>query len=238
MRIWALPVAVCAVAGIIAWVSLAWHVGLLLIGVAAAASAVLYVGCQRAKRAGQQRDERPQRRTAQRLRGAQRKGHRVLHACALPEGELDHLVVGPGGVYALLSRQFNRRIPITTKYDDLLHGPASQAPVLDHARRQAEQAARLLTDAVGRPVPVRPALVVYRAHVPWKVLALRGVDVLSAAKLRRYITRSRVGAAQRLSTPEIERLADAADEALPPRAEQPRQAYPGRYPQAGLVSRD
>lgn len=238
MRIWALPVAVCAVAGVIAWVSLGWHFGLVLIGVAAAGLAALYVGHQRAKRAQQQRDEGPQRRTAYRLRGAQRKGHRVLHACALPEGELDHLVVEPDGVHALLSRKFDRRIPITTKYGDLLHGPDSQVPLLDHARRQADQAARLLSDAIGRPIRVRPALVVYGARVPWKVLALRGVDVLPAARLRRYITRSRSRAAQRLSTAEIERLAEAADEALPARAEQPRRAYPGRRPQAGLVPRD
>jgi hypothetical protein len=135
-----------------------------------------------------------QRRTRRRLFIVRVSGYLALHARGIPgtRSIIDHLVVGPGGVYVLDSERWDRRLPVRTVASDsasgpvLYHGPFSQKDRLAHARWEAAQAARLLSREIGRDVTVRPAMVIYGPTVPWAVASLRGVDVFSGRSVGRY----------------------------------------------------
>ena len=66
--------------------------------------------------------------------------------------------------------------------DQIYHGPFSQRHRLEHARWEAAQASRLLSQAAKFPVDVRPAMAVYGPTIPWTVVGLLGVDVLERAQ--------------------------------------------------------
>ncbi len=106
-----------------------------------------------------------QRRTKRRLFLVRPAGYLAVHARGIPgtDSVIDHLVIGPGGVYALDSERWDRRLPVRTVASDsaagpvLYHGPFSQKDRLAHARWEAAQAARLLSAELGREITVRPA---------------------------------------------------------------------------------
>jgi hypothetical protein len=85
---------------------------------------------------------------------------RVLHA--LPGGPdaevLDHLLVGPGGVFAVNSSHHASRAVCLG--GDTLIVDGKRVHHVAHSRRQAARASRLLSAAVGFPVPVTGLVVV------------------------------------------------------------------------------
>jgi hypothetical protein len=135
-----------------------------------------------------------QRRSRRRLYVLRASGFLAVHARTIPgtDSVIDHLVIGPAGVFALDSERWDRRLPVRTVASDsaagqvLYHGPFSQKGRLAHARWEAAQAARILSDDLGRDIAVRPAMVIYGPTVPWAVATLRGVDVFSGRGLIRY----------------------------------------------------
>jgi Nuclease-related domain len=137
-----------------------------------------------------------QRRTKRRLFISRVSGYIAVHGRGIPgtESVIDHLVVGPGGVFAVDSERWDRRLPVRTSATDsaagplLYHGPFSQKSRLTHARWEAAQAARLLSAELGREIDVRPVMVIYGPTVPWTVTNLRGVDVFSGRKIIRYFS--------------------------------------------------
>jgi Nuclease-related domain len=161
-----------------------------------------------------------QRRTRRRLRGLGRAGYRTLHARAVPGRDciIDHLVIGPAGVFAVDSERWDRRLPVrATQGDQLFHGPYSQTSRLRHAQLEAAEAAQLISAGIGRGLRVRPAMVIYGPRVPWTVARIGGVDVFGGRRLRRYLrAQARLSRAQPLSAGEIERVYAAAALALPP----------------------
>jgi Nuclease-related domain len=165
-----------------------------------------------------------QRRTKRRLFLVRVSGYLALHARAIPgtESVIDHLVIGPGGVYAVDSERWDRRLPVRTVASGsaagpvLYHGPFSQKDRLAHARWEAAQAARLISRELGREITVRPAMVIYGPTVPWAVASLRGVDVFSGRALARYFrSRKRAREAGPLSWEEVGEIFAAAQRALP-----------------------
>jgi Nuclease-related domain len=162
-----------------------------------------------------------QRRTKRELARLERSGYRALHIRAIPDSDevIDHLLIGPTGVYAIDSEQWDKRLPVRTKNArQLWHGPFSQKERLEHARWEAAQAGHLLGDALGEPVSVRPAMAVYGPAIPWGVATIRDVDVFSGDRLRKYLRRHPAGArAPRLSASEVERIYTAADRLLRPK---------------------
>ncbi len=160
-----------------------------------------------------------QRRTRRRLRRLRRAGYRTLQARSLPGTScvIDHLVVGPPGVFAVDSERWDRRLPLrTTQGGHLYHGPYSQTSRLKHAHVEAAQAARLIGAELGRELRVRPAMVIYGPTVPWTVARISGVDVFSGRRLRRYLrAQARASRAHRLSDADIARICAAAALALP-----------------------
>jgi hypothetical protein len=145
-----------------------------------------------------------ERRTARMLRPLTRRGYAVLHDRALPTGRanVDHLVIGPAGVFVVDSKNWDRNKRITRRGRTVWVGrvPGNKAvrSVVYEARRVAE----VLSRAVGRPVDVVPVVAVHGAAVP----------LLRASQVRHWITHR--GA--RLSVQEVAQLSTAAERLLPP----------------------
>jgi hypothetical protein len=161
-----------------------------------------------------------QRRSQRRLAGLRMKGYVTLNARAIPNTKqvIDHLVIGPTGVYALDSERWDRRLPVRTAAgDQLYHGPFSQRERLEHARWEAAKASRLIGEAAQRAIDVRPAMVIYGPTIPWTVVRLHGVDVFSGGRLRKYLRQQRrARQAPRLDAHQISLIQQAAERALPP----------------------
>ncbi len=70
-----------------------------------------------------QRGALGERRTAQLLAGLERQGWTVLHDLAIPgsAANIDHLLIGPGGVVVVDSKQYRGRLQLDP-YGNLWHG--------------------------------------------------------------------------------------------------------------------
>ena len=130
--------------------------------------------------------------TSKQLRKMRREGYFSLDARPIPNSRefIDHLVVGPTGVYAIDSEKWNPRLPIRTwNGKKLYHGPESQKDRLDHAAWEASQASEILSEALGTEISVRPALAIYGPKIPWDIATIRNVDVFTGSALRKYLKR-------------------------------------------------
>jgi len=159
--------------------------------------------------------------TSKQLRRMRRGGYFTLDARPIPYSRevIDHLVVGPTGVYAIDSEKWNPRLPIRTwNNKKLYHGPESQKPRLEHAVWEASQASEILSSALGIEIKVRPALAIYGPKVPWDVATIRNVDVFSGPALGKYLRgrwRRRDDAEMRLTAEEVRTIYDTAVRVLP-----------------------
>jgi Nuclease-related domain len=160
-----------------------------------------------------------QRRTGRRLALLRPSGFLALHARKIPGSPsvIDHLVVGPPGVYAVDSEYWDRRLSVRAGSGNALyHGPASKKERLVHARWEATQVARLVGAALQQELRVRPVMVIYGPKVPWVVARLRGVDVLPGGGIRKYFKKQVRASQYRLSAQQISRIYEVAAEVLPP----------------------
>ena len=216
MRVWELRVVVAVVILGVFWYLVSWKLGLTLAVVAIIADTIYRA---RKNYAGQIRLTAAQRRTRRQLTKLGRAGYLAMHARPIPESQdqIDHLVVGPAGVFAIDSEDWDKRLAVRTKSGkQLWHGPFSKKDRLQHAQWEAQRAADLLSGAIGKPVTVRPAMAVYGPRIPWDVATIREVDVFSGPRLRKYLRRrARQGEVRPLTDEEIERIFKAANEAFP-----------------------
>jgi Nuclease-related domain len=120
-------------------------------------------------------------RTARLLAGLERQGWVVLHDLAIPgsRANLDHLVVGPGGVFVIDSKHYRGRLQLDPS-GRLRHGRSSLAPTLQALSFEADRAALVLTDP---SVVVVPVMAVHGAQVPWGKVVTQGVPVVAARRL-------------------------------------------------------
>ncbi|MQY06350.1 nuclease-related domain-containing protein [Actinomadura macrotermitis] len=168
-----------------------------------------------------QKSSAAERRTERQLRSLEKNGYRVLHARAVPmddegvsDGRIDHLVIGPSGVYAIDSENWDKRLPVRTmSHRKLFHGPFNKKDRLDEARWEADQASKIIGGQVGFEVPVQPSVAIYGPSIPWKVMRVRDVDVYSGNRARGYLRRR----PKILTDADVERIYSAAAEALPPK---------------------
>ena len=220
MPIWIRRAVLAAAAGLVAGLLLDWRVGLTAAAVVAILDTV-HRSRITAVIPAAVRVTSAQRRTRRRLFWVRRSGYLTLNSRAIPGTSciIDHLVVGPAGVFAVDSERWDRRLPLrATQGGHLYHGPYSQTSRLKHAQLEAALAGRLISDALGRQQRIRPAMVIYGPTVPWTVARISGVDVFSGRRLRKYLrAQARARREQRLTREEIERIHAAADKALPPR---------------------
>jgi hypothetical protein len=122
-----------------------------------------------------------ERRTARLLSQLEGHGWVVLHDLALPgsRANLDHLVIGPGGVFVIDSKQYRGRLQLDAS-GKLWHGRYPLAPALGAVSWEADQAAQVLPDPGMAVVPI---VAVHGAQVPWGKVVMNGVPVLPARRL-------------------------------------------------------
>ncbi|MBO2462017.1 NERD domain-containing protein [Actinomadura sp. LCR2-06] len=216
----------------------AWRIGVALavlvvatamfggrLGITAAVLVVVVDVVRRSRRdssiAAWQKSSAAERRTEKQLRSLQRNGYLVLHARAVPrddegvsDGRIDHLVIGPSGVYAIDSEKWDKRLPVRTlSHRKLFHGPFNKKERLDEARWEADQASRIIGGQVGFEVPVQPSVAIYGPSIPWKVMRVRDVDVYAGNRARSYLRRR----PKILTDTDVQRIFQAAEKALPPK---------------------
>jgi hypothetical protein len=122
-----------------------------------------------------------ERRTARLLAPLERHGWAILHDLAVPgsTANIDHLVIGPGGVFVIDSNQYRGRLQLDA-VGKLWHGRHPLAPTLGAVSWEADQAAQALPDP---GVAVVPIVAVHGAQVPWGKVVTDGVPVVAAQRL-------------------------------------------------------
>jgi Nuclease-related domain len=122
-----------------------------------------------------------ERRTARLLGPLERHGWAVLHDLAIPgsRANLDHLVIGPGGVFVIDSKHYRGRLELDSS-GRLWHGRYPFAPTLRTVSFEADQAAQILPDPGMAVVPI---VVIHGAQVPWGKVVIDGVPVVVARRL-------------------------------------------------------
>jgi hypothetical protein len=122
-----------------------------------------------------------ERRTARLLDPLEQHGWAILHDLAIPgsRANIDHLVIGPGGVFVIDSKQYRGRLQLDS-FGRLWHGRYPLTPALGAVSFEADQAAQVLTDP---DVVVRPIMAIHGAQVPWGKLVINGVPVVPARRL-------------------------------------------------------
>jgi len=122
-----------------------------------------------------------ERRTARLLGSLERQGWVVLHDLAVPgsRANIDHLVIGPGGVFVIDSKQYRGRLKLDPS-GRLWHGRYPLAPTLRAVSFEADQAAQVLPNP---GVVVLPVVAVHGAQVPWGKVVMHGVPVVPARRL-------------------------------------------------------
>jgi hypothetical protein len=122
-----------------------------------------------------------ERRTARLLDPLERQGWVVLHDLAVPgsRANIDHLVIGPGGVFVIDSKQYRGRLQLDPS-GRLWHGRYPLVPSLRAVSFEADQAAQVLPDP---GVVVLPVVAVHGAQVPWGKVVVEGVPVIAARRL-------------------------------------------------------
>jgi Nuclease-related domain len=110
----------------------------------------------------------------------ERHGWAVLHDLAVPHSQanIDHLVIGPGGVFVIGSKQYRGRLELDPS-GRLWHGRYPPAPTLEAVSFEADQAAVVLPDPGMAVVPI---VAVHGAQVPWGKVVVDGVPVVSAQR--------------------------------------------------------
>ncbi|MGP4024261.1 nuclease-related domain-containing protein [Actinomadura sp. 3N407] len=220
IRRWLWPAGVAVAAGAAAWILTGWRLGL-TVAVLVVVGDVVRRSRKSSTVAAWQKSSAAERRTEKQLKSLQRNGYLVLHARAVPaddegisDGRIDHLVIGPSGVYAIDSEKWDKRLPVRTmSHLKLFHGPFNKKDRLDEARWEAQQASRILAGRVGFDVPVQPSVAIYGPSIPWKVMRVRDVDVYAGNRARAYLRRR----PKILTDGDVQRIFQAAEKALPPK---------------------
>jgi hypothetical protein len=122
-----------------------------------------------------------ERRTARLLVPLERHGWAVLHDLAVPgsQANLDHLIIGPGGVFVIDSKHYRGHLQLDP-CGRLWHGRYPLAPTLRAVSFEADQAAQVLPDPGMAVVPI---VAVHGAQIPWGKVVTQGVPVVSARRL-------------------------------------------------------
>jgi len=218
LRMWRFRVIVVIVVGVIFTIVANWQVGLSLAIVAGIIDTV-YRSRTAADIAAGGSAAAAQRRTKRQLHRLRRAGYYALNARPIPGSRevIDHLVIGPTGVYAIDSERWHKRVPIRTyNGKQLWHGPENKKPRIEHAKWEAQQASERLSTAVRFDVPVRAAMAIYGPKIPWGIATIRDVDVFTGTDLGKYLRRrSRDRTLPRLSREQVEAIHNAATSVLP-----------------------
>lgn len=159
-----------------------------------------------------------ERRTGRRLARLDPARFHVLHDRALPNGSstnLDHLVVGLSGIYAIVSRRLRWGAQLRAEQRGLWVGRRPVAGVTGVAARAADAVAELLSEELGEDVHVTPMVVVHGARVARDGVEHGGVLFCAA----RTIPRAIAGEPVIYTSAQVATIAAAAEGLLPPMLE-------------------
>lgn len=220
IRRWAYRIGAAVLAGAAALMLTSWRIGL-TVAVLVVIGDYVRLSRKSSTVTAWQKSSAAERRTERQLKSLRRNGYLVLHARAVPrddegvsDGRIDHLVIGPSGVYAIDSEKWDKRLPVRTmSHLKLFHGPFNKKDRLDEARWEAQMASMILAEQVGFDVPVQPSVAIYGPSIPWKVMRVRDVDVYAGNRARSYLRRR----PKILTDGDVQRIFQAAEESLPPK---------------------
>jgi hypothetical protein len=149
---------------------------------------------------------RGERRTARRLRRLARRGYVAFHDLGMPGSlaNIDHLLIGPSGVFVIDSKQYTGRIERTPD-GHVWHNHYPMDEQLQTVRAEAGSVEAILG------APVIPLLCVHGASVQWGGLHAQGVAIVPAGQLG-----AALGADAVLSAEQVAVLAGAAQARLRP----------------------
>ena len=144
-------------------------------------------------------------------------GYRIFHDVPADglDTHIDHIVVGPAGVFAVAARgrdadqpkEAGRPWEVTYDGESLQFPGWKETLPLGQAMRQAEWLFEWIEEAIGEPVTVRPILVLPGWSV--KRTAVSGIPVLAARRIQAYFQRMR--ARPEMTETMIERIAEQID---------------------------
>lgn len=129
----------------------------------------------------------------------------VLHDLPVQNGSLDHLVIGPAGVFTV--RVVNCNNLDVVVQDDVISVAGESQPDVHEARVEAAEVARILTSAAGRPIAVHPLLVLVRPRRLTIKAAVDDVRIIPSSDLESVLITS----PQALSGDEVAFISDIAD---------------------------
>jgi len=218
LRIWIQRTAVAAAVylGFMIWHG--WRVGVTAVALYVTAD-VIYRARSTSIVPSSVRVTSAQRFTRRRLRLMRLSGYVALNARSIAGTKhvVDHLVVGPAGIYAMDSQRMDKRLPLRMIGGMLFHGQRSMEKRLDHARFEAAMTARLIGAELGHAVRVHPVVVTYGPSSMWKIMEVKGVALFDGSRIGSYFRQqSRQTQGHHLDSDQIERIHDAASRALPP----------------------
>jgi hypothetical protein len=149
---------------------------------------------------------RGERRTARRLRRLVRRGYVAFQDLGMPgsQANIDHLLIGPTGVFVIDSKQYSGRVQQTPD-GHVWHNHYPLDQQLQTVRAEASTVETILG------APVIPLLCVHGAGVAWGGLHARGVAIVPAGQLQ-----TALGADSVLSAKQVTVLAGTAQARLHP----------------------
>lgn len=156
-----------------------------------------------------------ERRTGRHLARLDPAYFHVLHDRALPgssRANLDHLVIGLTGVYAIVSRRWPPLTRLRACDGRLWAGPRPMNRLLVVARGAARTVAERLSEDLGQRVEVRPIVAVHGTRMPRMGLVFEGVTLRRANRTHRLIQRQPAV----FTTAQVVAIAAAAERILPP----------------------
>ena len=129
-----------------------------------------------------------------------------------PRANLDHLVVGLTGVYAISSRRWPPLTRLRVVDRRLWAGSRPVTRLLTAAKGAARTVAERLSDDLGQRVEVRPIIAVHGTRLPRRGIIFGGVTLRRARRTARLIQRQPAV----FTTAQVAAIAAAAERILPP----------------------
>ncbi|KAB2350831.1 nuclease-related domain-containing protein [Actinomadura rudentiformis] len=159
-----------------------------------------------------------ERRTGRSLARLDPSGFKVLHDRALPGApatNLDHLVIGITGVYAIASRRWRWGLRLRSEGRRLWVGNKPAGDLAGAATRAARTVAEVLSLELDHEVPVTPMVSVHGAKVPRSGLRHGGVLFVAARPLPDVLSARPVV----FTSAQVATVTAAAEQMLPPMLE-------------------
>jgi Nuclease-related domain len=144
------------------------------------------------------------------------RGHRVLHGRSVPgHGHVDHLVIGPTGVWAIGDQAWDPQTQFAVYGEKLFIGKDSGSPTAVQLRQRADAIAELLSRELQAEIDIIPLLIAHGGRLPAKGLTGSGITLLRVSRLPGWILGHGYREGSRLTAEQIDAVTQAAIHQLP-----------------------